>query len=58
MTNVVSAGSDKTKRFYDRVGWRKQDGKVVDLHMFGVKEDGPIIGNIFTMFTWNGFVPP
>ena len=42
MANPEPTGSDETREFYDRVGWRKQDGKVMDLHLFGVKEDGPI----------------
>ena len=35
-------GTEETKRFYDEKGWKEQDGKSVDLHLFGVKEDGPI----------------
>lgn len=42
MTNQEPAGSEETKKFYDRVGWRKKDSKFIDNHMFGVKEDGPI----------------
>lgn len=42
MPKPESTGSEETKRFYNDVGWRKQDGKVVDLRLFGVKEDGPI----------------
>ena len=42
MTDSQPAGTESTRRFYDRIGWLKQDGKLVDSHMFGVKEDGPI----------------
>lgn len=38
-----STGSVETREFYDSRGWvRKEDGKLVDTDLFGVKEDGPI----------------
>lgn len=35
-------GSRKTQQFYDEQGWIEGDGKLVDLDLFGIKEDGPI----------------
>ncbi len=35
-------GSRKTQQFYDEQGWTEDDGKLVDLDLFGAKEDGPI----------------
>ncbi len=35
-------GSDRTRAFYDRVGWQKAGGRAVDTELFGVLEDGPI----------------
>jgi 2-polyprenyl-3-methyl-5-hydroxy-6-metoxy-1,4-benzoquinol methylase len=42
VTHQGPTGSDRTRRFYDQQGWAERDGKAVDLHMFGVREDGPI----------------
>lgn len=42
MNDLGSTGSEKTKQFYDSEGWQKRDGQVIDRHLFGVKEDGPI----------------
>ncbi len=36
------SGSKKTQRFYDEQGWTEGDGRLVDLDLFGTKEDGPI----------------
>jgi SAM-dependent methyltransferase len=36
-------GSEETKRFYDEQGWTaNDDGQLVDVDLFGTKEDGPI----------------
>ncbi len=35
-------GSERTRRFYDEKGWTDGDDRVVDLEMFGTREDGPI----------------
>ena len=40
MRKKAAAGT--TKRFYNEVGWKEQDGVPVDRILFGVKEDGPI----------------
>jgi len=42
MTQPSRRGTEKTRHFYDEVGWRVQGGKPVDFNLFGVKEDGPI----------------
>ena len=42
MTQSSRRGTEKTRHFYDEVGWRVQGGKPVDFNLFGVKEDGPI----------------
>ncbi len=34
-------GTAATRDFYDRIGWRRQDGTLVDTLLFG-KSDGPI----------------
>ncbi len=39
---IERTGTKQTQRFYDEVGWKEKDGKPVDQHLFGVKEDGPI----------------
>ncbi len=36
------SGSDRTRRFYDETGWTENGGLLVDLELFGTKEDGPI----------------
>ena len=41
-TTIKKTGTEETRRFYDEVGWHVQDGRPVDLNLFGVKEDGPI----------------
>src|SRR5580698_3136435 len=40
MTEIT--GTEETQRFYNETGWQQQDGVLVDRHLFGVKEDGPI----------------
>ncbi|MBU0500868.1 MAG: class I SAM-dependent methyltransferase [Gammaproteobacteria bacterium] len=42
MTEQRPTGNEGTKRFYDQVGWLKQEGQTVDFHLFGMREDGPI----------------
>lgn len=36
------SGSRQTQRFYDEQGWIEGNGQLVDLELFGTKEDGPI----------------
>ena len=38
----MTTGSLKSQRFYDQSGTKEQDGALIDLDLFGVKEDGPI----------------
>lgn len=35
-------GSDNTKTFYDRDGWKEEGGVLKDTLLFGVREDGPV----------------
>lgn len=42
LQSIHSAGSEKTRRFYDQIGWKTQGGRTVDVQMFGVTEVGPI----------------
>ena len=37
----LNKGTPATKEFYDRVGWQREDGTLVDTHLFGW-QDGPI----------------
>lgn len=39
---AATAGTEATRRFYDDIGWRVQDGKFVDSKLFGASEVGPI----------------
>lgn len=36
------SGSKDTRDFYDREGWKEQDGQLRDVALFGVRDDGPI----------------
>ena len=36
------AGSEKTREFYDRVGWTKEDGILKDRLLFGARKAGPL----------------
>ncbi|MGI9595718.1 MAG: methyltransferase domain-containing protein [Acidimicrobiales bacterium] len=36
------SGSRRTQLFYDEQGWTENDGQLIDLELFGTKEDGPI----------------
>ena len=51
MKPPIHTGSEETKQFYDRLGWRKQKGEVVDRTLFGVKEDGPIRKYLYWVHT-------
>jgi ubiquinone/menaquinone biosynthesis C-methylase UbiE len=42
ITELKPAGSEDTKEFYDRDGWKEESGVLKDTRLFGVKEDGPI----------------
>jgi len=38
----IHQGTERTREFYDSVGWKEQDGVLEDRRLFGVREDGPI----------------
>lgn len=42
MDNHSITGTDATREFYDKEGWRRTDGRLVDQAMFGIRDDGPI----------------
>jgi ubiquinone/menaquinone biosynthesis C-methylase UbiE len=40
--NELRKGTAATRDFYNRIGWRRKDGKLVDTIMFGWRADSPI----------------
>src|SRR5437868_8495749 len=38
----MASGTEETRRFYDNIGWKIQGDKLVDVNLFGIREDGPI----------------
>jgi SAM-dependent methyltransferase len=45
----VSPSRERTKEFYEKVGWRKSGAEAIDRHLFGVKEDGPIRKQLYAV---------
>ena len=43
MIEKSDRGAAETRDFYDSRGWvRQQEGKLLDVELFGVKKDGPL----------------
>src|SRR5204862_2641387 len=38
----MASGTEETRRFYNNIGWKIQGDKLVDVNLFGIREDGPI----------------
>jgi SAM-dependent methyltransferase len=43
-------GTERTRKFYDDVGWKTVGGVAVDLELFGIKEDGPIRAELHSVY--------
>ncbi len=51
MKNLHLVGSQKTKQFYNTVGWQEENGRATDNQLFGSKEDGPIRQHLHQVHT-------